>query len=53
MYSVLNCNNVAKHTEFYLERGYLKEKVAVSVYNSQITAAGDPQRWLRDTLYPQ
>jgi hypothetical protein len=30
-------------------RSYLKEKVAVLVQKIEITAVGDPPRWLRDT----
>jgi hypothetical protein len=28
---------------------HLKEKVAAPVWNTEITAVGDPPRWLRDT----
>jgi hypothetical protein len=30
-------------------RSYLKEKVAAPVYKAEITAVGDPPRWLPDT----
>jgi hypothetical protein len=34
-------------------RCYLKEKIAVPVYKTEISDRGNPLRWSRDTLYPQ